>query len=73
MDDSSSQEELMNENYEEANLNLDDNESKSKILIFNFISSLISEEIIPFPLRFTFYLIESFQILSLAFNTEVID
>ena len=71
MDDSSSQEEFMNENYEDANLNLDDNESKSKTLLFNFISSLIGEEIIPFPIRFIFYLIESFQLLSLAFNNEV--
>lgn len=71
MDDSSSQDELMNENHEE-NLNLDDNESKNKTILFNFLSRIIGEEIIPFPLRFAFYIVEIFQILSLAFNSQVI-
>ena len=73
MDDSSSQDEFANEmNEDNANLNIDENESKNKLLLFNFISSIIGEEIIPFPLRFVFYVIESLQMLSLAFYSEVL-
>ena len=72
MDDSSSQDELANENNEENNnMNIDENESKNKILLFNFLSSIIGEELIPFPMRFIFYIIESFQMLSLAFYPDV--
>ena len=72
MDDSSSQDELANENNEESsNVNIDENESKNKMLLFSFLSSIIGEELIPFPMRFVFYIIESFQILSLAFYQDV--
>jgi len=58
-------------NEDNANLNVDENESKNKIMLFNFISNIIGEEIIPFPFRFVFYIIEIFQVLSLAFYTSV--
>lgn len=72
IDESSSQEEFVNENNEENNnMNIDENESKNKTHLFNFIASLIGEETFPFPLRFIFYIIETFQLLSLAFYNDV--
>jgi hypothetical protein len=72
MDDSSSQDELTNDmNEDNTNVNIDENESKNKILFFNFVSSIIGEELFPFPLRFVFYIVESCQLLSLAFYNEV--
>lgn len=44
---------------------------KLKFSIFNFMTTLIEEEIIKFPFRYIFFLIEIIQIIGLCFEPNV--
>lgn len=42
-----------------------------KLAIFSFMSTIIGEEIIKFPFRFLFYLVEMIQLIALCFSKQV--
>lgn len=45
--------------------------NKIKFSIFNFMNTIINEEIIRFPFRYLFYIIETIQIIAFAFEPPV--
>lgn len=42
-----------------------------KFAIFNFMATIIGEEIIKFPFRYLFYIIELIQMVALCFSSQV--
>jgi len=42
-----------------------------KFAIFNFMTSIIGEEIIKFPFRYLFYMMELIQMVALCFSSQV--
>lgn len=71
MTENSSQNELNNSATEETNLlNSDENESKMKLSIYNLFNNVSNNELIPYPFKFIFHIIETLQILSIAFSAQ---
>lgn len=42
-----------------------------KFAVFNFMATIIGEEIIKFPFRYVFYIIELIQMIALCFSSQV--
>lgn len=43
-----------------------------KLAVFSFMATIIGEEIIKFPFRYLFYLVEMVQMMALCFSDQVI-
>lgn len=72
MSETSSQNQLNDETNDDSNhINSEENESKLKLFLFNFFNNVSTDEVITYPLRLVFHIIETMQIFSIAFSPQV--